>query len=156
MTSLYSIVETPDGLVPVIITVDIQEGIGLHLVGLADVHLKETLLRVATALTSIGQSLPGKKIVIQIAPSPIKGGCVSQLDLPIALGILIENGKLPAEKYTNKLIAGELNLDGKVVSCKCIRISEMLPLMQDCELNGILVPNEPNIKSIDNLHQALI
>ena len=39
--------------VPVTVEVDINSGIGIHLVGLADVAVKESLLRTMTALQSI-------------------------------------------------------------------------------------------------------
>lgn len=45
------------------VEVDINSGIGIHLVGLADVAVKESLLRTMTALQSIGFRIPGKKIV---------------------------------------------------------------------------------------------
>ena len=72
--------------VPVTVEVDINSGIGIHLVGLADVAVKESLLRTMTALQSIGFRIPGKKIVINLAPADMrKNG--SGYDLPIALGI---------------------------------------------------------------------
>ena len=49
--------------VPVTVEVDITMGIGIHLVGLADVAVKESLLRTVTALQSIGFRIPGKKIM---------------------------------------------------------------------------------------------
>ena len=53
--------------VPVTVEVDINSGIGIHLVGLADVAVKESLLRTMTALQSIGFRIPGKKIVINLS-----------------------------------------------------------------------------------------
>ena len=49
--------------VPVTIEVNITLGIGLHLVGLADAAVKESLLRTVTALQAKGFHIPGKKIV---------------------------------------------------------------------------------------------
>ena len=40
--------------VPVTVEIDISSGIGIHLVGLADVAVKESLLRTMTALQSMG------------------------------------------------------------------------------------------------------
>lgn len=99
--------------VPVTVEVDINSGIGIHLVGLADVAVKESLLRTMTALQSIGFRIPGKKIVINLAPADMrKNG--SGYDLPIALGIIAASGqcKLPAlDKY---VIMGELGLDATI------------------------------------------
>ena len=43
--------------------VNIDRGIGIHLVGLADVAVKESLLRTTTALQALGYRIPGKRIV---------------------------------------------------------------------------------------------
>ena len=48
--------------VPVTVEVDITRGIGIHLVGLADVAVKESLMRTVTALQSMGFHVPGKRI----------------------------------------------------------------------------------------------
>ena len=40
--------------VPVTVEVDISNGIGIHLVGLADIAVKESLLRRMTALHGLG------------------------------------------------------------------------------------------------------
>lgn len=99
--------------VPVTVEVDITQGIGIHLVGMADVAVKESLLRTVTALQSLGFRIPGKKIVINLAPADVrKNG--SGYDLPIAVGILAasEQKTFPAlDKY---LVMGELGLDGSV------------------------------------------
>ena len=47
--------------VPVTIEINITAGIGIHLVGLADIAVKESLLRTMTALQSMGFRIPGKK-----------------------------------------------------------------------------------------------
>ena len=44
--------------VPVTVEVDITPGIGIHLVGLADVAVKESLLRTVTALQALGFRIP--------------------------------------------------------------------------------------------------
>ena len=47
--------------VPVDIEVQIQLGIGIHLVGLADTAVKESLLRTVSALQAQGFHVPGKR-----------------------------------------------------------------------------------------------
>ena len=49
--------------VPVTIEIDVSGGIGIHMVGLADAAVKESLLRTVTALQGSGFRIPGKKIV---------------------------------------------------------------------------------------------
>lgn len=99
--------------VRVTVEVSIEKGIGIHLVGLADVAVKESLLRTVTALQALGYRIPGMRIVINLAPADLhKNG--SGYDLPIAVGIIAasEQKRLPlAERY---LMSGELGLDGGV------------------------------------------
>lgn len=99
--------------VPVTVEIDIHAGLGLHLVGLADAAVRESLLRTITALQAMGFRIPGKKIVINLAPADMhKKG--SGYDVPIALGIIAASGQreLPfIEKY---MIMGELGLDGSI------------------------------------------
>ena len=53
--------------VPVTVEVEITLGIGIHLVGLADAAVKESLLRTVTALQAMGFHIPGKKITISLS-----------------------------------------------------------------------------------------
>ncbi len=82
------------------------------IVGLAGKGISESRHRISTALANSGFSLPGKKIVVNLAPANVpKTG--SFYDLPIALGLLsaIWGIKLPP----NSLCFGEVSLDGKLV-----------------------------------------
>ena len=99
--------------VPVTVEVDITQGIGIHLVGMADVAVKESLLRTVTALQTLGFHIPGKKIVINLAPADMhKNG--GGYDLPIALGIIAASGQKELPGIAKYLIMGELGLDGSV------------------------------------------
>lgn len=53
--------------VKVTVELNIERGIGIHLCGLADIAVKESLLRTTTALESLGFRIPGKKIVINLS-----------------------------------------------------------------------------------------
>ncbi|MBO5634173.1 MAG: YifB family Mg chelatase-like AAA ATPase [Bacteroidales bacterium] len=99
--------------VPVTVEVDITSGIGVHLVGLADVAVKESLLRTITALQSHGFHIPGKKIVINLAPADMhKNG--GGYDLPIALGIIAASGQRALPGLDKYIVMGELGLDGSL------------------------------------------
>ena len=102
--------------VPVTVEVDVADsGIGIHLVGLADTAVKESLLRVVTALQANGYHCPGRRVIINIAPADLyKSG--SGYDLPIALAILAASRQ---ETFDDKVVSsflfrGELGLDGSV------------------------------------------
>ncbi|MBQ0024602.1 MAG: YifB family Mg chelatase-like AAA ATPase [Bacteroidales bacterium] len=99
--------------VTVTVEMDISPGIGIHLVGLPDSAVRESLLRVVTALTSYGFSIPGRKLVVNLAPADIrKEG--SSYDLAIALGILAVSGQVKMPLCEDFIVVGELSLDGKV------------------------------------------
>ena len=99
--------------VPVTVEVNISSGLGIHLVGLADAAVKESLLRTITALQSLGFRIPGKKIVINLAPADMhKKG--SGYDVPISLGIIKASGQLELPLLEEYVIMGELGLDGTV------------------------------------------
>lgn len=98
---------------PVTVEVDISNGIGIHLVGLADVAVKESLLRIMTALQALGFRIPGRKIVINLAPADVrKNG--SGYDLPIAVGIIAASEQRNVPRLDRFIIMGELGLDGSV------------------------------------------
>ena len=97
------------------IETSVQSGIGIHLVGLADAAVKESLLRTITALQATGYYIPGKKIVINLAPTDLcKQG--SNYDLPIAVGIISASGQRDLPDTDRWLVVGELGLDGSVRS----------------------------------------
>ncbi len=97
----------------VTVEIDISNGIGIHLVGLADAAVKESLLRTITALNASGFRVPGRKIVINLAPADVhkKGG---GYDLPIALGIIAASDQVSLPGLGKYMIMGELGLDGSV------------------------------------------
>ena len=99
--------------VEVTVEIDIDRGIGIHLVGLADVAVKESLLRTTTALEALGFHIPGKRIVINLAPADLrKNG--SGYDLPIAIGIIAASEQRELPLAGQFILMGELGLDGSV------------------------------------------
>ncbi|MGM9741544.1 MAG: YifB family Mg chelatase-like AAA ATPase [Candidatus Cryptobacteroides sp.] len=130
--------------VPVTVEVDISSGIGIHLVGLADVAVKESLLRTMTALQSLGFRIPGKKIVINLAPADVrKNG--SGYDLPIALGILAASGQCQLPGLDSYIIMGELGLDGSVKPVPgAISIAEYAG---DAGFAGCILPYESAVEA---------
>jgi magnesium chelatase family protein len=93
------------------VEVNIDKGIGYHLVGLPDSAIKESSYRIAAALKNNNYQLPGKKITINMAPADLrKEG--SAYDLTLAVGILAASSQIKAEEVGNYIIMGELSLDG--------------------------------------------
>ena len=95
------------------VEVNVDRGIGYHLVGLPDNAIKESNYRIAAALLNNGFKIPGKKITINMAPADLrKEG--SAYDLTLALGILTASGQLQADGLEDFMIMGELSLDGSL------------------------------------------
>lgn len=93
------------------VEVNIDQGVGYHLVGLPDNAIKESSYRIAAALKNNGYKLPVKKITINMAPADLrKEG--SAYDLTLAVGILAASGQIKAEEVSQYVIMGELSLDG--------------------------------------------
>jgi magnesium chelatase family protein len=99
------------------IEVNIDKGIGYHLVGLPDNAIKESSYRIAAALKNNNYALPGKKITINMAPADLrKEG--SAYDLSLAIGILVASGQINAATVSEYIIMGELSLDGSLQPIK--------------------------------------
>ncbi len=95
------------------VEVNMDKGIGYHLVGLPDNAIKESSYRIAAALKNNGFAMPGKKITINMAPADLrKEG--SAYDLTLAIGILAGSSQINADEVANYIIMGELSLDGSL------------------------------------------
>ncbi len=104
------------GVEPYRIDVEVDLGRGMmvfHTVGLAAGAVKEARTRVPSALANSGFALPKRRIVVNLAPAHVKKRGTA-LDLPIALGILLADGKIPPRALDRTLVAGELGLAGDV------------------------------------------
>ncbi len=97
----------------IIVEVNIDGGIGYHLVGLPDNAIKESSYRISAALKNNNYKFPGKKITVNMAPADMrKEG--SAYDLTLAIGILAASNQIKSESINDYLIMGELSLDGSL------------------------------------------
>jgi magnesium chelatase family protein len=80
---------------------------------MADAAIMEARERVRAAINAAGFTMPSEKIVVNLAPGNMKK-TGSGFDLPIALGILAATGQIDKTLLENKLIVGELSLEGPV------------------------------------------
>lgn len=121
------------------IEVNVDTGIGYHLVGLPDNAIKESSYRISAALKNVGYKIPGKKITINMAPADLrKEG--SAYDLSIAVGILAASDQILADRVQEYIIMGELSLDGTLQPIKGV-----LPIaIQASEegFKGIILPKQ--------------
>jgi len=86
---------------------------GFTIVGLPDSAVKESRERVIAAIKNSGFEFPLKKFTVNLAPADIKKEG-SAFDLPIAIGILTSNNKIPKENLNQVILLGELALDGSL------------------------------------------
>jgi magnesium chelatase family protein len=101
----------------IIIEVSVSQGFAFFLVGLPDNAVRESQQRIESALRSNNMKMPGRKVVINMAPADIKKEG-SAYDLPLAIGILAADEQLNPDKIGDYIIMGELSLDGSVVPIK--------------------------------------
>ena len=95
------------------VEVNIDKGIGYHLVGLPDNAVRESSYRISAALNNNKFKLPGKKIIINMAPADIRKEGAAY-DLTLAIGILAASNKIKSENINEYVIMGELSLDGSL------------------------------------------
>lgn len=98
----------------VVVEVLLSNGLpGISIIGLPEAAVREAKDRVRGALISSGYKMPQRKITINLAPADLpKSG--ARLDLPIAIGILVASGQIPAESVADCELTGELALDGAI------------------------------------------
>ncbi len=108
---------------PVTVEVHVANGLpGFTIVGLPDEACRESRDRVRAALLSSGLTWPLQRVTVNLAPSGVRKGGAG-LDLPIAVGVLVASGAVPAEAIEGLAFVGELGLDGSVR-----RVPGMVPL----------------------------
>lgn len=122
---------------PVEVQVQVAPGLPTFaVVGLPDKAVTESRERVRAALNAIGLALPPKRIVINLAPADVpKEG--SHFDLPIALGILVAIGVLPADELAGYIALGELGLDGGIAPVAGVLPAAMAAVERDM---GLICP----------------
>ena len=132
------------------VEVNVDVGINFYLVGLPDSAVKESQQRIESALKHNGYKMPGKKIIVNMAPADLrKEG--SAYDLTIAMGVLAASEQMQTEDLDKYIIMGELSLDGELKPIK-----GSLPIAIESRkqgFKGIILPQE-NAKEaaiVDNL-----
>lgn len=165
ITTLHSAyVNARRNVVPADIKVKVEQGIGIHVVGLPDHSTKECLLRICTALQSCGYNIPGRKIVVEITPNvPIELISPTDFDLPIAIGILNSSEQIKLNMRRRYTICGELGLDGTIrptfaprnVAEEMAKYSTGIVLQSSSALEALPAVQKINLYAVRNLHDAI-
>lgn len=75
---------------------------------------RETRVRVHAALVQSGADMDGVVTVDVLAGARDDAAGASGLDLPIAIGVLVAQGRIPAASLAGVMVLGELALDGRL------------------------------------------
>jgi magnesium chelatase family protein len=132
---------TLDGVDAIAIDVEVDVAGGnipsYHVVGMPAQSVREGGVRIRAALEAVGQTLPPKKIAVNLAPADLpKPG--TAFDLPIAIGVLIGDGLYEPGPLADLLMMGELGLDGSLRKIRGALAAAMLVRRRG--LRGIVVP----------------
>lgn len=126
----------------VTVEVDITQGLPqFTIVGLPAGAVKESRERVSAAILNAGLRLPPRRITVNLAPADIRKDGTA-FDLPIAVGILVATGQLPAEVTDARVFVGELGLDGTIRPVRgVLPIARALVTSASAPLLVLPVPN---------------
>lgn len=132
--------------ITVTVEVNIEKGVNYMVVGLPDNAVRESQQRIASAIGQYGYHIPGKRVIVNLAPADIKKEGTAY-DLSIAIGILAAAGNIKSDHLADYIIMGELSLDGSLRPIKGV-----LPIAIEARrkhFKGIILP-------VDNAREAAI
>lgn len=128
----------------VAVETDVLNGLpAFSIVGLPDAAINEARDRVRSAIKNSGFTFPAKKVVINLAPADLKKEG-SNFDLPIAVGLLVEEGVLEESALNGYAFLGELSLDGSLRG-----VSGVLPLILGLKAEGVSNIIVPKVNSTE-------
>jgi magnesium chelatase family protein len=148
-TASVALIGTEGRLVDV--EVDVSTGVPrFTTVGLPTKSVREAEQRVHSALLATGLSWPKQRIVANLAPGELrKEG--THFDLPIALGLLVADGRLEADRLRGWVVLGELALDGSVRPVRGVLAAAMA--CREAGSKGFICPggNAPEAALVDGI-----
>ncbi len=141
---------TPQGVEALFVTVEVDriraELPAVTVVGLPDLAVREARERVFAAIRHLGRRPEPANVVFNLAPADEKKEGAN-LDLPMAIGLLATTGDVPAAALEDRLLVGELSLEGHLQPVRGI-----LPMVLAARGRGIgevIVP-------IDNAEEGAV
>lgn len=122
------------------VEVDLIQSIpNIIIVGLPDTAVSEAKERVRSAIKNSDFQFPNKKVVVNLAPADLKKEGTNY-DLPIAMGIMAQEGIVNEELMKKTAFIGELSLDGSLRA-----VNGILPIvagLKEFGIEQIVVPFE--------------
>ncbi len=117
MMKVQSLIQDRNALVPVEVELTLWPGLpGIQFLGLPDQHLKESAMRIKSAIKAAGFQFPvAQQILVNLRPSHLKKTSRG-LELAVAAAYLWESGQIKAPILGRDLfLYGELTLSGEVL-----------------------------------------
>ena len=138
------------------------EKIDVQVVGLPDAAVRESRQRVRSAIETSAMFHPMGTTIISLAPADLKKEGAA-FDLPIALGMLAATNAFERDALADKLIVGELALDGGIrptkgalpmaILAKRMGLKEILLPAANAKEAGIV--RNLKVIGLENLAQAV-
>ncbi len=89
---------------------------GILFLGSPDTSLKETAIRIKSAIRGSGFEVPrGKQLIVDLSPREEKKAAHG-LDLAVCIGFLILSGQIEKQNWSESVIYGDVRLGGEVVA----------------------------------------
>lgn len=135
---IHSLCSTHEGALPVEIEVRLWPGLPeIKITGLPDQHLKESALRIKSALRAQGFTFPAsRQVLVNLTPSHLKKSSPG-LELAIAVGFLWESGQAPLPELGEEVfVYGGLSLDGTLTKSR-------IPAIRHRFGDVVFIGNEP-------------
>lgn len=162
LTKVYS--AAISGIDAFVVTIEtaVKKGTLFSIVGLPDTAVKEAYTRITTALQQSGIGFPHKSTIINLSPADVKKEGAA-FDLPMAIGVLAANEKVPGEHLGDYMIMGELSLDGSVLPVKgvlpmAIKAREMgfrRLIVPEANVTEAAIVNKVEVYGVRNIADAV-
>ncbi|MFH0830972.1 MAG: YifB family Mg chelatase-like AAA ATPase [Parcubacteria group bacterium] len=145
------------GLEPeaVLVEATLQRGLpAVHVVGLPDAAVRESVERVRGALRSAGQEFPRGRLTISLSPAEIKK-TGAHFDLVIALAVLALQGQMPNLQRSDGFL-GQLGLDGSIRPVRAVLPLALGLLRQGTRRCFVSMPDARLLRHIPGLEVIAI
>lgn len=123
---------------PVQVEVDIARGMpAFDLVGLPETSVKESRVRVRSALDQLGFPFPARRVTVNLAPADVRKYGAG-FDLAIAVATLAASNECPRDVLADWMLVGELSLTGAIRPVRGV-LSQVLCARRR-GFKGVIVP----------------
>lgn len=147
---------------PVTIETVVENGAQFNIVGMADTAVKESALRIQSAMKAVGKHFPHYRTTINLAPADVKKEGAS-FDLPIAIGLMSACEIIKCANLGDYMITGELSLDGSVLPVRgalpiAIKAREMglkRLIVPEANVTEAAVVNRIDVYGVRNLKEVM-